>query len=199
MTMLLQITRLEIVQEFRVEYRVNSDHVPLRLEGNNQGEEEDVQEEEKRQQRTIMKWSEEDIALYQQRTEEEKEDARKIETSSEGKWQNLKRQVHSAMIKKQIKKKKWKLGQKMWWDKCYSKKNRLIKRTYEKWRRGKKMKSRYIEERKKWRGLCKKKERRYKEEEEAQLRSLKNENDVWQFLNRYVKTAVVSKKMYNVY
>lgn len=64
---------------------------------------------------------------------------------------------------------------------------RLIKRTYEKWRRGKERKSRYIEERKDWRGIFKKKERRYKEKEEAQLRSLKNENDMWQFLKRFRK------------
>lgn len=50
-------------------------------------------------------WSKEDIALYQQRTEEEKEDTKELETSSEGKWQGLKRQVHSAMVKKQLKKK----------------------------------------------------------------------------------------------
>lgn len=59
-----------------------------------------------------------------------------------------------------------------------------MKKAYKKWRGGEQNKENYLEERKEWRELCKQKEREWKEYEEEQLRLIKNENDVWRFLNK---------------
>ena len=81
-------------------------------------------------------------------------------------------------IKKNIKIKKWKLGQKKWWDRSCGNKKRKVKSAYRKWKFGTESKERYLGERREWRELCKTKEKEQKDYEEEELRQISNESDV---------------------
>lgn len=49
---------------------------------------------------------------------------------------------------------KEKTGGKKWWDRNCSRKKRKVRKALMEWRKGEKLKTEYLEERKKWRRLC---------------------------------------------
>jgi len=60
---------------------------------------------------------------------------------------------------------------------------RRVKRIYSRWRKGKIVRARYMEERKLYRKWLEKKQKEKKEEEE-ELKRIKRETKVWKFINK---------------
>ena len=68
---------------------------------------------------------------------------------------------------------------KWWWNSTCTRKKRKVKKEYIKWKNGTTNKDAYIKERKELRMHCIEKEKEFKENEAAELRSIKNESEVW--------------------
>ncbi|XP_023319410.1 uncharacterized protein LOC111694680 [Trichogramma pretiosum] len=137
--------------------------------------------------REYASWTEEDVIKYQEKLEEELENREKKGWKSgtvDEDWKEIKKIVDKAIVKKEVTVKKWRLGMKRWWDKECGKEKRKVKVMYRNWKEEKGSREQYVEERKKWRKLCINKEVCFKEKEEAVLRSLRTEEQVWKFLGR---------------
>lgn len=169
------------VNSFRIERRVDSDHAPLRLQVTSGVVRKKTHQEEARY-KDIYEWQSRDVSAYR----------KELKTALEGvemtdrvelDWQLLKRVVKAAVQKKTIRIRRWKLGQRKWHDRQCARKKRAAKRAFQDWSNGLKEKSIYINKRKEWRQLCHEKQKNARREEEAELRSLKNETDVWKFIN----------------
>lgn len=98
---------LDKIVEFKVEDRVDSDHMPICLRIRREEERElDEELEEEEQVRMVIKWDEEAIQQFKENTEEDlgtkegKQDERE-EVTVEELWRNLKG-VQNAMIKKRL-------------------------------------------------------------------------------------------------
>lgn len=145
------------VEEFKMDVRVNSDHMPLCIrigrEESREQEEEGEEEEAVEQTRMVLKWDEEAIQRYMENTEEMQEGEFQEEENVEDMWQKLKVWVKNAMIKKEIKIKKRKLGRKDWWDRSCTKKKREVKSWYRKWKKGRSSRERYVKARKEMKEL----------------------------------------------
>lgn len=117
------------IEEFKVDVSVDSDHMPLCIrigrEESREQEEEGEEEEAVEQTRIVLKWDEVAIQRYMENTEEMQEGEFQEEENVEDMWQKLK--VKNAMIKKEFKIKKRKLGHKDWWDRSCTKKKREVK------------------------------------------------------------------------
>lgn len=108
---------LSSIEEFRIDERVDSDHMPLCLEirkEDRRGKEEENEEEyEGVQVKTMVKWGEDAIQKYKGKMENtEEKQKEELEQSLERQWQYLKSWVHRAMVKKEIRIKRRKLGHK---------------------------------------------------------------------------------------
>lgn len=175
------------IEEFKVDVRVDSDHMPLCIrigrEESREQEEEGEEEEAVEQTRMVLKWDEEAIQRYMENTEEMQEGEFQEEENVEDMWQKLKVWVKNAMIKKEIKIKKRKLGHKDWWDRSCTKKKREVKSWYRKWRKGRLSRERYVKARKEMKELYVRRQQKRREEEEEKLRRLKKETEVWRYIN----------------
>lgn len=169
---------------FKIGERVDSDHAPLTLKLKGQGE---VQiRRDKRNEigkRTIFSWSEEEIQAYWKKTNNLYE-MQEEDDNIEALWKEVQEAVNESVTKKECKIKNWKLGMKKWWDVDCAKSKREVKKAYREWKKGKTDKTMYLEKRREWRALCKKKEKGHKEKEEEKIRNIKNDSEVWKFLNR---------------
>lgn len=185
--MLVNDNIVDKVEEFKVDVRVDSDHMPLCItigrEENREQEEEGEEEEAVEQTRMVLKWDEEAIQRYMENTEEMQEGEFQEEENVEDMWQKLKIWVKNAMIKKEIKIKKRKLGHKDWWDRSCTKKKREVKSWYRKWRKGRLSRERYVKARKEMKELYVRRQQKKREEEEEKLRRLKKETEVWRYIN----------------
>lgn len=85
-------------------------------------------------------------------------------------------------IKKEWTRKRTGTGYKEWQDRSCTRTNRMIRGIYKKQRRGKVSRKKYIEKRKALKEHLESKRREKKEEEE--LRNLKNEKEIWKYINR---------------
>lgn len=70
--------------------------------------------------------------------------------------------------KEKVKIKRWKIGEREWWDAECKKEKKKVKRAYKKWRQGKEGKEEYLLLRTNFKDLCKRKET-------AKLRKLEEE------------------------
>ena len=176
------------IQSFTIGERVESDHMPIILETLLKKEncKEIRKNWAKGKIREICTWSEEDIAGYRAKVAEILLN-KGTELSLEETWVNLKSAIELSCKKKVIKVKKWRLGQKRWWDRECGNKKRKVKAAFVKWKKGKVSKGIYTSERKNWRQLCREKELDFNEKEEAAIRSIKRESEVWKFLGRKKK------------
>ncbi|XP_020289886.1 uncharacterized protein LOC109857707, partial [Pseudomyrmex gracilis] len=124
------------VTEFKVEERVDSDHMPVCMK---MEEMEETEEEEERDGRRKMKlkkqekkviekkricWDPEAIEKYKAKTEEIGWNEEQERISLDRKWNKLKNLVQEAMTKKVYKIKKRKIGHKDWWDKSCTRRKR---------------------------------------------------------------------------
>ena len=106
--------------------------------------------------------------------------------SAEDRWREIKNVVKKKAKKKEQRLKTWEIGMKGWWDSTCTKrkKKRKVKKEYIKWKNGTTNKDAYIKERKELRMHCIEEEKEFKENEAAELRSIKNESEVWKFFNK---------------
>jgi len=84
-------------------------------------------------------------------------------------------------VRKEIRRKRQVLGYKDW-DKSCTMMKRRVKRIYSKWRKGKVMRERYMEEKKLFRKWLEKKHKEKREEEEKKLKRIKKEIEIWNFI-----------------
>jgi len=133
----------DVIEEFKVGERTESDHVPLELILQTTAEVEIEQETEKEEEKEIEDWSEEGIAFYKENLKKRKAERKGIQEE----WDELVEEVRRAVCKRVIRIKKPKIGEKKWWDKeCRESKKRL-NRVLRQMKRGKIERRRYIEER----------------------------------------------------
>lgn len=142
------------VVEFKVGDRVDSDHMPMCLKirtKERRGQEEREAEEEVKVSRIVCRWDERAIQNYKKNTEskeKEKEGEEQEEESTEELWQKLKEWVQNAMIKKEVKIKRHKLGHKDWWDRSCTRNKMEVKGWYSKWKEGSSTRERWQQGRK---------------------------------------------------
>lgn len=179
------------VIEFKIDVRVDSDHMPMSVkiedkERSGEEEEEDKTEEQE-EEIEIIQWDEEAVKKYMETAKETvKQEEEKVQESKtiEEEWEEIKRIIHGAMVRKKIKKKRKKLGFKDWWDRSCTRKKREVKRIYIKWKRGKIEKEKYMVEKRKFRELLEMKQKEKREEEEEELRKMKKEVEIWKYINK---------------
>ena len=182
----------ELIEEFNIEESIDSDHLPLKVKMNI-GKEENGKEEEtlnsidKPKTKVIYSWSEEDRAVFEEETKELDIGKQEGDTAEE-RWGEIKQIITEKAKKKEIKIKVWKIGTRRWWDSSCTKKKRKVRKEYIKWKNGIIEKESYIKERREWKQHCIYKEKEWKENEAAELRSIKNESEVWKFLNKTRRT-----------
>ena len=188
----------EKVVTFKVEDRIESDHAPICLEiklevVNNEKSNRDKQERKSKQ---VFSWNEEDIAVFRAQTEEMEDE--QTDDPVEKRWKEAKEMVEKAAVKKEIKQRKWRIGEKKWWHRNCSMKKREVK-AYRDWKQGKDTKEKYLTGRREWKVMCRSKEQERREMEMEQIRNIKNENEIWKRLNLSSKKKVkvenkISKK-----
>lgn len=181
---------MDDVISFKVGIGIESDHAPLELQicdaavarkGRRNQEEPKYKE--------VYIWSEEETKKYQSVSKE----LMSMEATSDyvdNDWENLKCVIKSAMSKKVLRVKKWKIGQKKWWNSECSRLKRNAKKAARDARCGLQSRESYLGKKKAWKILCAAREKEVRESEKAELRSLKKEADVWKFLNRSRKVRV---------
>jgi len=102
----------------------------------------------------------------------------------EKRWEKIKKVVNGAMVRY---KKKWKrkeIRHKDWWDRSCTKKKRELKRIYRRWRRGKALRVRYMEEKRKFKIWVEKKQREKREKEKEELKKIGSKTKIWSYINR---------------
>lgn len=175
----------EIVKEFKVGERVDSDHLLLLLEirGNrdNKEEEEEGDEDERR---TRIRWDKKAIEQFRKGTEKGPEKKEGEEDSVEEKWRKLKKIIGDALVKEEWILRRKEIGHKEWWDRSCTKMKRMVQREFRKWKRGRISREKYMEVKKSLKDHVESRRRKKKEEEEEELRNLRNEREVWEFINR---------------
>lgn len=181
------------VIEFRVENRVDSDHLPVCAFVVNIGNEDSTDVTQGRRlknkkgnaavEKQIISWSEEDIEVFKAVTEVIESDE-KEEDPVELRWESLKKVINNSVKRKTIKIKKWKIGMKSWWDHSCKRQKNAVNIALKKWKGGKRPKDIYLNKSREWRKHCCEKEQNFKEMEEAELRNIRREQDVWKYLNK---------------
>ena len=180
----------EVLIDFKIGNKIDSDHMPLVVkiaEKNINKYKNKGKKKELEKKKEFISWSEEDIAVFQNKTKEIKIDY--AGESTEYLWKKLKERIGMAVTKRERKIKKIRFGYRRWWDKECRRKKRKVKKTYLSWKNGKSIRENFITEKKEWKSLCNMKEKVFNENEEAALRSIKNESDVWKFLGRNSKKS----------
>lgn len=133
-------------------------------------------------------WNMEARKTYRERTEEigwRKEEGEEGEIwTIEKTWERLKELIKEALLYTKVKKRIKEIGFKAWWDRSCTKKKREVKRIYKKWKKGKGTREKFLEERKKLREYLESKRRKKRGEEKKELRDLKNEAEVWKYMNK---------------
>jgi len=183
---------LERIIDFKVENRVDSDHMPLQVrtrmrEENIKKEERKGKEKEEEEKRRVIEkisWSEEAIKKYREMTEKIEQEEGHEDWSLEERWQWIKNIAKGAMVRRKVKIKRRKIGFKDWWDKECTKGKRRLQRLYKDWRRGKVIIAKVMEEKRIYKNLLEEKQKRKREEEEVELKNIKKEAEVWKFINK---------------
>lgn len=129
--------------------------IVVREEEEGRQDKEEEKDQEKEEEAEIVLWNEEAIKKYNERAEELSKLGGQVEKTIEQKWEELKKIVEGAMIRKRYKRRRKKIGYKDWWDRQCTKKKREIQRIYKRWRQGKENRERYLEEKENFRS-CKK-------------------------------------------
>ena len=79
-------------------------------------EDEDVKQEKIEVKKQKFSWNEESIEIFKAQTADVDEEE-KAEDAVEKRWKEAKDMVEKAAVKKELKRKVWRLGDKKWWDK----------------------------------------------------------------------------------
>lgn len=179
------------VHKFRIEERVDSDHMPICMELQLEKEgrrsrdkkEEQTDSENKEEVKELTCWDEESRTLYREKSEKMGWTHNQEETADET-WARLKGIILESIVYKEKKIRQRCIGYKDWWDRECTKKKRRVKKVYVRWRRGKGTKEGYMEERKNFRLLLEKKRKKKREEEENELRQMQGATQAWKYINK---------------
>lgn len=92
---------IELIGNFKIEERVDSDHLPLIMELKEGDEESAGKKDGEERRKMIIRWDEEARQMYKENTEMIAwEDGRIEEQSLEDSWQRLKNMINDSTIKK---------------------------------------------------------------------------------------------------
>ncbi|XP_071577333.1 uncharacterized protein [Temnothorax nylanderi] len=173
----------DVIDEFKVGERTESDHMPLELilqttaEAEIEQETEKEKEKEKEEEKEVVDWSEEGATSYKEERKAEKEGIQE-------EWDELVEEVRKAVCKRVIRVKKTKIGEKKWWDKeCRASRKRL-NRVLRQMKRGGIERRSYTEERQKHNKLCGKKQREEREREQKKIMEITNETEIWKYIKK---------------
>ncbi|XP_039309944.1 golgin subfamily A member 6-like protein 1 [Solenopsis invicta] len=188
----LMIGCVKMLINFKVRERVDSaDHMPLCLEfeGTGKAEEEEHPEEEGEEKETeaeIIVWDREAIESFNKATEEG-EGGEEIQVTVEGRWQEIKNIVNSAMVKRKVRRRKKGVGYRDWWDRNCTRKKKEVKRMHKRWKSGKVEREEYMLEKVRYKEFLQEKIKEKREEKEEELKRLKKEADVWKYIREEIK------------
>lgn len=148
---------------FKVEERVESDHMPICIEIKTNEVDKLIEHEKSREipAKLCEVWNDESIAVFEEATRTW-EGVFEAVDSVEKRWSEVKELINMNITRKEIKIKKWKLGMRNWWDKECSRSKRKAGNLLKKWKRGKGKKEEYKKARREWKELCEEKKRRKK-------------------------------------
>ena len=104
--------------------------------------------------------------------------------SVEETWKNLKETILEAMVKKEIRWKRRKIGHKEWWNKSCSREKRKVHRALKSWKKGKITRDVYLECKSNLKEFLDNRYAIWKEEEELELKNLRNATEVWKYINK---------------
>lgn len=131
-----------------------------------------------------MCWDEVFRTLYREKTEKFGWEKTQRNKTTEEIWKRLKEITKEPIIYKEKKIIKKQIGHKDWWDRQCTRKKRKVKRIYVKWKKGKGMEKRYVEERKSFRIFLEEKRKKKREEEEKKLKNIQNSAQIWEYINK---------------
>jgi len=179
-----------IILDFKIEDRMDSDHVPLCLnmkkkeETTETGERQEEDGAERRKYIERIVWDDEAIKRFKERTENLVQPDAGKERSIEETWNWIKKVAYEAMVRRKIKIRRRKVGYKDWWDVECTRKKRSVHREFKLWKRGKASLEKLIKVKKKYREFLVEKQKEKREKEEKELEGIKKEVEVWKFLNK---------------
>lgn len=167
------------IEDFRVEERVESDHMPLVVEI--KGEETKKEEETERKTERAV-WTEIGIRNYRRRIEGMVFDAEEVNE----KVKELREKIATATEKCEIKIRK---GRGMgrindWWNKECTELKREARKELRKWKKGKGTKEQYKCALGKYKSKCKERKVERRLEEEMKIKAIKNEQEAWMYINK---------------
>jgi len=123
------------IEKLTVGKRVESDHQPLEIEV--RGE---FRRETGRAQEVIMdivQWNEESIEEYKKKEREITIEGKKVEL-----WKSVKAGIEECIVRKRIRLRRKKIGEKDWWDAKCKRRKKQVKKAYSRWREGEEEKGR---------------------------------------------------------
>lgn len=154
------------MDSFRIDERVESDHMPLiaklRIEGTNR------EEGKKDEFKTIIRWDDEAKQRFKEKIEERTEEEGPEENTIEKKWEKIKETVKAALVKEEKRMRRRKLGYKEWWDRGCTKEKRKVVKAYKNWKNGRLRRENYLEEKKTVNIYMEGKRKKKKEEQEEE-------------------------------
>lgn len=151
----------KIVKNFRIVERVDSNHMPLLLEIEEDGgrreatrkkEGDNKAGEEKS--RIRIWWNIKAKQEFRRRTNAMSEEINWEGKSAKAIWKELKKIIQESLVKEERKGRK-RTGYKAWWDRSCMRGKRELNRVYKRWRRGRSDRKTYLAEKKKWKKFLK--------------------------------------------
>jgi len=169
----------EKVGSMKIGERTDSDHMPVEIEMNITMQKEDnvVKEEEKIQ---IENWSVEGCRIYEENLRSRKETTGNIQEE----WEELKSELHRAIPKKTITRKKYIIGQKKWWDKECRESKRHLNKSLRQMRKGWITREEHKENKKRHESLCKDKIEKEREKEQKRIMEIRDGNEIWRYIKK---------------
>lgn len=171
----------EKVESMKIEWRVESDHLPLVVTVTAGG----VKKPRKaRKTKMVCDWSKVGTGIYKK--EMEKAEIATGETVEE-RLGRIKEVVRKAMVKKEVRIGRGE-GKNRWWDEECKEMKRQLRESFRKWRRGKCNKQTYRECKKTYEVMCEEKREKEREKMLNEAMSARTEAEVWKIVNKERKT-----------
>lgn len=173
---------------FEIEPRIESDHQPLAVQLTYKGYNNNTTS--KNEKKEITDWSEEGINKYKTNLEAlfAKDENREADI------EDIKERVKAALPKKYVYGKQNRRNN--WWSKECKQRKTKVRKTLIKWKRGEVTKEEYIHERREYKTLCENLKNKEKQQEENEIRNIKNDNDIWKYINKEKKQrATISERI----
>lgn len=108
-------------------------------------------------------------------------------------WKSLKAGIEKCVVRKRIRLKRKRIGEKDWWDAECMRRKKQVKKAYSRWREGKKEKGRYQIMRREFRKLCRRKEEERREKLEEEVRNCRTKTQIWRIINRERKRVILRR------